>query len=75
MGMQSKNSIVRYYRVERSQIAFIKFVLEAYDNLAILSTIDSRRGLICLRIGPGCEDTLTQLMDDLGQHIPMKALP
>lgn len=36
----------RYFRVDRKHIAYLRFILESYDGLAFLRTLDSRTGLI-----------------------------
>ncbi|UCD88347.1 MAG: DUF4911 domain-containing protein [Desulfobacterales bacterium] len=48
-----RNTVRRYYRIDRRQIHFLKFVLEGYDGVAVLRTIDPSEGLVVLHIGPG----------------------
>ena len=62
-------SLPRYYRVERDQIAFLKFILEAYDGMAVLSTLDSERGVVMLTIPPGCEIETEAVIEDLKKDI------
>ena len=51
----------QHYRVDRREIAFVRFILEAYDGLAIVTTLDPETGLIEFQIAPGCEqDVETQ---------------
>ncbi len=59
----------QYYRVDRRQISFIKFIFEAYEGLAIVTTIDAATGMIVLRVAPGCEATADGVMADLGKKI------
>ena len=61
----------RCYRVDRSRISFVKFILEAYDNVAVLSTVDARRGLVQLRIAPGCETLVDGIVADLSREFEM----
>jgi hypothetical protein len=68
------NSTLTYYRVDQKQIAFIKFVIEAYDNLALLSTLDRQRGLILMRIAPGCERVVARIMADIGENILVESI-
>ena len=65
-------SIRRYYRIDRRQIAFLKFILEAYDGIATLSTIDSRRGVVALDIAPGCESDVDTVLADLGRQMKIE---
>ncbi|MBT8331347.1 MAG: DUF4911 domain-containing protein [Deltaproteobacteria bacterium] len=72
--MQTKQ---QYYRVDRRKIAFIKFILEAYDGIAALRTIDPQKGIILVYIAPGCERQFEDILQDLSKQImiqPQKAL-
>ena len=62
-------SIQRHYRMDRSQIHFLRFLLEAYEGVAILSTLDPEKGLVALLIAPGRETEATELMADLSKRI------
>ena len=61
-------TISRFYRVDRKSVCFIRFILEAYDGIALMRTIDPYESKIELRIAPGCEteveDLLAALSDD-----------
>ena len=61
--------MLKYYRVERSQIAYLKFILEAYDGIAVLSTVDPGPGLVVLRIAPECEAEVETVLEDLRKEI------
>ena len=65
-------TIKRHYRVDRRKIAFIRFILEAYDGLAIVKTLDAQAGLIEFQIAPGCERDLKLILEDLRQNILMQ---
>ena len=67
-----------YYRVDRRQIAFIKFILEAYDGLCVMTTIEPYRGIIALNVAPGCEADIEFVLTDLRRQTviePLKAPP
>ncbi|NMC72821.1 MAG: DUF4911 domain-containing protein [Geobacteraceae bacterium] len=44
---------MRFFRVHRRSIAYLRFTLEAYDGLATLTTLDSRQGIVALSF-PDC---------------------
>lgn len=69
------NGIKQYYRVDKSKIGFLRFIIEAYDNLAIMTTIDAKEGLVVLNIAPGCQDTAQGLMQSLGRDFYVEYLP
>ncbi|MBW2412581.1 MAG: DUF4911 domain-containing protein [Deltaproteobacteria bacterium] len=59
----------RYYRVDRSEIAYLRFIFEAYDGIAVVKTVDAQKGIIVLRIAPGCEDDVEYVLQDLKKEI------
>lgn len=52
-------------RIAPERIAFVKFILEGYDNLVILSTADQASGDIILRFHPARRKELLSILDDL----------
>lgn len=62
-------TIKKYYRVDRKEIAYIKFILEAYDGIAVLKTVNPGKGVIELMIAPGCENDVDAVMRDLEKTI------
>jgi hypothetical protein len=61
----SFETIKRSYRVDRREIAFLRFILEAYDGIAVLETLDSKFGIVVLHIAPGCEAEVDAILQDL----------
>ncbi len=59
----------KYYRVERKDISFIKFIFEAYDGIAVITTVDRPKGIIMFRIPPGCENDVDMVLSDLGKKM------
>jgi hypothetical protein len=58
-------SRVWIYRVDPGQIHYLKFILEAYDGLATLTTVDARDGRVQLTVPPGAEADARSLMEAL----------
>jgi hypothetical protein len=60
-------------RVAPDRIAFVKFILEGYDGLAILTTTDRTSGEIALRYYPARQDELLSLLKELrvGHQLPI----
>ncbi len=65
----SVETVKRYYRVDRREIAFIKFIFEAYDGLAVLETLDPLAGMVVFHIAPGCEAEVDKVLQDLKREI------
>ena len=63
----------RYFRVDRREIAFIKFIFEAYDGIAVLETLDPKAGIVVFHIAPGCERDVDAILQDLKREIVIEA--
>ena len=55
--------------VDAGQIHFVKFIVEAYDNLAIMSTVDRSIGLVEFRYPPEVDVEFNQLLDSLAERV------
>jgi hypothetical protein len=64
-----RQSRVLYAEVPRNQIALYRFLLEGYDNLAIMSVVDRYRAVIKVRFTPDSRRTLCELLASLGARI------
>ena len=56
-------------RVDRREISYLRFIIESYDGLAIVSTLDPIKGLVELKIAPGCETEIKAIIRDLRNEI------
>jgi len=66
---QHVKTIQKYYRIDRRQISFMKFIIEAYDGTALLRSVDPEAGMVALHISPGCEPVVDMILNDLKQEI------
>ncbi len=57
--------IYKEYIVDKTMIGFIRFILEAYEGVAIATTLDPKKGHISLAIAPGREKTTQMIVEDL----------
>ena len=59
------------WRLEISpdRIHFLKFILEGYDGLAILSTIDPRQGIVEIKYPPEIKKDLTDLLKNIAPQL------
>lgn len=71
-GMQTTK---QYYRVDRRRINMVRFIVEAYEGVAIVTTVDADAGVIVLSVAPGCETTAQAVMADLGRDILIEPIP
>ena len=61
--------IKKYLRVDRKKIHLIRFILEGYDGIATLTTIDPQRGIVLLNIPPGCEDDVESVIREMKKTV------
>ncbi len=61
-----------FYRIDRKRISYLRFILEAYDGIAVVSTVDAKEGLIKIAIAPGCESVVEALFNDLKQKFILR---
>lgn len=57
-----------YYRVDRRKISLLKFTFDAYEGVAVVTTLDAVKGLVVLAVAPGCADMARHIMADLGRR-------
>ena len=56
-------------RISPDRIHYLKFILEGYDNLATLSTVDAKQGLVEIRYLPEVEKDLSDLLTEITSEI------
>lgn len=56
-------------RIAAERIHFLKFILEGYDGLAVLSTLDEKAGLVKLAFPAELRHEVNALIRDLGPRI------
>ena len=60
------------YRVDPYEIHYLKFIVEAYEGLVTLTTLDSQEGLVQLAVPPGRSRSLEALIEALGQEMELE---
>ena len=62
-------TVKKYFRVDRQDVGFIKFIIEAYEGLAVMTTVDRSKGVVELNIAPGCEAEIDLIVKDLKKEL------
>jgi hypothetical protein len=60
---------VLFFRVRPDRISLFRFLLEGYDGLAVLSTLDARQGLVRLLVPESRLAELWQLLDAISADL------
>ena len=72
--MQQLNTIRHHYRVERKEIAYLRFIFEAHDGLAVITTEDRETGIISVNTAPGREAEVEHLISGLKREIMIEPI-
>ena len=59
------NPIKRYFQLDRRNLAYLTFILEAYEGLATLSTIEKKETLVSITTLPWATADLNRLITAL----------
>jgi len=58
-----------YLRISPDRFHFLKFIVEAYDNIAILSSVDNREGIVVLRYSEGHKKEVFSLLSSIAVQL------
>ncbi|MBF0301519.1 MAG: DUF4911 domain-containing protein [Desulfamplus sp.] len=67
-------TIHKLFRVDKSRIGFLKFIFEAHDGLAVITTLDAKEGVVRFAIAPGCMEDVEAVLADLKKDIYINEL-
>lgn len=67
-------TIQKTFRVDRREIAFLRFIFEGCDGIGQLTTLDREAGIVALRIPPGCRRDVEQVLESLAGEMLMEPL-
>ena len=65
----TKNLNEVYLRISPGKFHFLKFILEGYDNLAILSSYKSSEGIVVIRYPQELSQDIFKLLGSLGSYL------
>ena len=51
------------YLIDPYQIHYLRFIIEAYPGMAVVSTVDATLGLVSIAVAPGCESDILQILE------------
>lgn len=64
----------QFYRVNPGDICFIRYVFEAQDGIAVITTLPSDKEVIAVRVAPGCESEVAEVVAGLNDTVTMEPL-
>ena len=64
--------IFRYFKVLHRDMVYLKFILEAYEGMNVMSTVDNVAGIIRIAIMEGFEADMDGVLAELGRQVDME---
>jgi hypothetical protein len=72
--MSPKHSIIKRFIVQTSQIHLLCSIVEAYEGIATITTLQSDIGLIQLNMAPGWEEEIDLILKAEKEHLNLRAV-
>ena len=70
--MSVKEIVVRNFKIDTSDIVFIKAVLESYEGMVVMRTIESGKPVIELLIARDFAGCIDKVIQDLAGQVPIE---
>ncbi len=64
-----------YLRIQREDVALIKFVLESYEGIGIVRTIDRKKATVVVLAMPDLIDHVRAVLESLREHMDWYEIP
>jgi len=61
-----------YFLVPPSEIGYVGFIVHAYEGLAVVRTLDAKRGLIEMLVSPDFEAELRALLKEMAKEVSLR---
>jgi len=68
------DSLRLHAKTEKKHIAYVNFIIEAYEGMAVVRTADPEDGLLEILVSPDFEGEFRELSSALAGEIPFRLL-
>lgn len=72
MKSEPEECSVRYFRVDRHDLVYLKFILEAYEGMSTMSTVDQQSGIVRIISEGWAAEDIGALIESLSQEIRLE---
>ena len=62
----------KHFIILPRRIHFLRFILEAYEGIGLVTTLDANLGLIELSVAPGCEEEVAQVLSTEAENLQLR---
>ena len=66
--------IYRYFKIDQRAIAFLQYTIEAYEDLAIVRTVNPKEGIVELIIAPDFTKQMDEVLSGLSKEMEMEEI-
>ena len=68
------DTVSRYFRLHRKDIAYFKFIIESYEGMGVVRTKDPYEAIVELMVAPGWERDVDEVIEGLRREIEIEPL-
>lgn len=68
------DSLIYSVKTEKKHIAYVNFIVEAYDGMAVIRTADPEAGVLEVLVAPDFERDFIALAEGINRDVPFKIL-
>ena len=72
MQRQPKTCSKKHFIISPPHIHLLRFILEAYEGIGMVTTLDASLGLVELSIAPGCEQEVAYILRDEAERLQLR---
>jgi hypothetical protein len=69
---QPKMCTKRYFILPPAKIHLLRFMLEGYEGIGLVTTLDAALGMIELSVAPGCEEEMALILTAEGGNLELR---
>jgi hypothetical protein len=67
--------VKRYYQVSRKNLAVVQFIIEGYEGMATVTTVDPQMACLQISVVENLQDDFELLAEDLKNTFGLKEVP
>jgi hypothetical protein len=69
-----KGMIKKWFKLQRSNIVLVQFIIEGYEDMATVTTIDSHEAIIQISIMPDFVQEILNIIENLKNKYKMREI-
>ena len=62
------------FRVTRKEINIVQWIIESYDGMAVMRTVNPQEAIIEIMISPGCKTLILELIHSLRERYKIETI-